>query len=860
TPIIDITSGNATDEGSETVEHRAALIRAIAEADPAAARRYTHALFLDSCEPLVKTDALAAFVDSWLAANSVANAATNFVALRAATGPSRFNPHNVLAGRVAWHWSDNEDGKDISDGERAISPIPGSSAMFVELAAWRRVESAANSAASLPFVRVGDKAACGMRDELSRFWTAVALAGLSGELLDADLVVTTPKTPSSAVTGHLMPCEVDVRASGGLVTRLAAIKALWRPAVTVVLPFYRPPSAEWFREALASLWAQSFRDFEVVIVDDGSACAAACRWWPWTGQGCTACPVLEDLERRVAPAAAGAGGTWDGNLHDGIPRLPSFVGTSGAAAADRASSATAAAIPMRVLRHTRNLGLAEARNTGVAAARASFVFFLDADDAVAPLALEKLVLAARAAAFTAATDGRHDPRVPAVRRSPAFIFPGVVHVDAVNSNEDADGPWRVRDPPAYWDFDASTLPRENRLTSAALVSVRAYVAAGGACPRALGAHGFEDYEFWLRLTMLYRRSGVLLREPLFYYRRHDSGRSAQVRRQRPNGAGRAAPIDTFLLPPESGAEPWWRTELRQLAPYAFGELSRDEALVLSSTRDAGDESLRDVLPCVRRFGPSDEAAVPQLRFRQWAIARGLVWPVRNEAGRSMPSSAVWREASMYPNASIQSDPRLDGEPARLSNGVEDSDLDRPTLFPFNVLHLDAIAPLLLQEDNSTNGAVSVAYLHPWMVAGGAEQYDVEVLRALRALRPAGLHVSLLTARHVDQTAAARYAAPLTDEQFNLQLLTNDSRAAAELIDYLLESRGARLLVNSRTVPGYDAVERWGRLPNDDVDAGSSSRNRHRAVRFAGPPAGTVDILHMRHADSDHANWEHRSAR
>ncbi|TLY16657.1 MAG: glycosyltransferase family 2 protein, partial [Nitrospirae bacterium] len=40
------------------------------------------------------------------------------------------------------------------------------------------------------------------------------------------------------------------------------------PAVSVIIPFYN--AARFVRETLESVFAQIFRDFEIVCVDDGS--------------------------------------------------------------------------------------------------------------------------------------------------------------------------------------------------------------------------------------------------------------------------------------------------------------------------------------------------------------------------------------------------------------------------------------------------------------------------------------------------------------------------------------------------------------------------------------------------------------
>jgi len=88
------------------------------------------------------------------------------------------------------------------------------------------------------------------------------------------------------------------------------------PLVSVIIPTYN--RADLVRQAVASVKAQTFRDFEIVVADDGST-----------------------------------DGTYE---------------------------ALAAGPEFRVLRHSRRQGVAAARNTGIAAARGEWLAFLDSDD------------------------------------------------------------------------------------------------------------------------------------------------------------------------------------------------------------------------------------------------------------------------------------------------------------------------------------------------------------------------------------------------------------------------------------------------------------------------------------------------
>ncbi len=102
------------------------------------------------------------------------------------------------------------------------------------------------------------------------------------------------------------------------------------PTVSVVIPVYR---AAYLRAALDSVRAQTFRNYEIIVVDDGS-------------------PDRTELER------------WLAGDRDGLQYLKQ-----------------------------ENRGPSAARNVGVRAARGTFVAFLDADDTWEPTYLEHQIAA-----------------------------------------------------------------------------------------------------------------------------------------------------------------------------------------------------------------------------------------------------------------------------------------------------------------------------------------------------------------------------------------------------------------------------------------------------------------------------------
>lgn len=159
-------------------------------------------------------------------------------------------------------------------------------------------------------------------------------------------VVRLPKSPT------LSAMAID----GALTTPISAPGAMWqvreqgplaapvikasadRPLVTVCLVTFNRPST--LKQALTALEAQTFRDFEIVVIDDGS-------------QNPEAVAYLDELE----PVLAAKG--W------------------------------------RIIRK-RNAYPGAARNTGVAAARGDYVLFVDDDNIPKPMMIERFVTAALA--------------------------------------------------------------------------------------------------------------------------------------------------------------------------------------------------------------------------------------------------------------------------------------------------------------------------------------------------------------------------------------------------------------------------------------------------------------------------------
>ena len=110
------------------------------------------------------------------------------------------------------------------------------------------------------------------------------------------------------------------------------------PVISVILPIYNVE--RYITRCLESLLDQTFRDFEVILVDDASPDAS-----------------MEMARKALANRQAMPEGG------------------------------------VRVLSHDRNRGLAGARNTGLEAARGTYVYFMDSDDYAEPTLLQRMMQA-----------------------------------------------------------------------------------------------------------------------------------------------------------------------------------------------------------------------------------------------------------------------------------------------------------------------------------------------------------------------------------------------------------------------------------------------------------------------------------
>ena len=190
------------------------------------------------------------------------------------------------------------------------------------------------------------------------------------------------------------------------------------PMVSVVVPTYNRP--ERLRVALESLAHQTFQDFEAIIVNDS---------------GCSVESIVTDLNIK-------------GRL--------------------------------TLINHDRNRGLAASRNTGLRAAKGTYISYLDDDDRLLPDHLETLV--------TFLERGTHE----------------VAYTDAWRVLEqDAGGaPKEIgRDRPYSYEFDPLRLLVSNYIPVLCVMHRRSCLDEVGRFDESLFVH--EDWDLWIRMATRY---------------------------------------------------------------------------------------------------------------------------------------------------------------------------------------------------------------------------------------------------------------------------------------------------------------------------------------------------------------------
>lgn len=212
------------------------------------------------------------------------------------------------------------------------------------------------------------------------------------------------------------------------------------PKVCVVVPNYN--YEQFLPEALHSIQMQTFADFECRIVDDASANDPK--------------PVIKDFLKDKR---------------------------------------------FQLMRHKKNQGVSQARNTGIAASDSPLIMCLDADDLLEPDALQYLM-------------------APLMQNEELGIAYGQMRMRRGDAVTDV-GKWPR-------DFNLEALKRGNIIPTCCLFRRKAWRAAGGypAEPN-VEAWSWEDYDFWLAMASR-GWGGKFVEQPTFQYRQHGASRITEA--------------------------------------------------------------------------------------------------------------------------------------------------------------------------------------------------------------------------------------------------------------------------------------------------------------------------------------------
>ncbi len=113
-------------------------------------------------------------------------------------------------------------------------------------------------------------------------------------------------------------------------------------------------------------------------------------------------------------------------------------------------------------------------------------------------------------------------------------------------------------------------------------------------------------------------------------------------------------------------------------------------------------------------------------------------------------------------------------------------------------------PNLFRHGSGDSAKANILYLIPWMVMGGAEVIDLEIIDALKA---EGYRIILAIERFEDHVWEERFGEKCDEIHKLPDFLDNDSQFDRYL-DYLLISRNIDIAFNRNTAMGYRAFERW----------------------------------------------------
>lgn len=319
---------------------------------------------------------------------------------------------------------------------------------------------------------------------------------------------------------------------------------------------------------------------------------------------------------------------------------------------------------------------------------------------------------------------------------------------------------------------------ENYLTSFAMINRAVYLAAGGMC-NSYGKAFMEDYDFWVRVVGLGYIGEIVSDEGdgLFWYRRHKQGLSTRTKEE----------------------DPGWFQRMKEENPLFFGtdsELISDATFIsFEDYKDIERAEIMERLPCYR---PLPHHLWPSLY--QWGIPQSLIKSI---------SEATWRRKRKRKDIPLH-------HPIKISWPSWTS---------------------LVKTVRVQTSAVSIMFIVPWMRVGGADMYDLGIIRALCDIYRHLRIVLVSEIKPIMNCKDLRFSSNQIIECFHL-----GSASRCGLLDYLVASRAVRIVINRNTMTGY----RWFR------------HYRRQAIRKDNCQMSVLlDIQHI-YTPGDRLGWEYRS--
>ena len=226
-----------------------------------------------------------------------------------------------------------------------------------------------------------------------------------------------------------------------------------QPKLSVIIPLYN--KAPYVKKALESVFAQTFKDWELIVVDDGSTDGSACI-------------VQQFIDERLKVKGEETSRTVTSTYN---------------------LSPITYKLSVRLITQS-NAGVSAARNSGVAASSGDYIAFLDADDWWEPTYLERMAQLIE-----------DYPEAGLYACNYVYYKPGKTHV-ALNIPTGY-----INYPKAY--YESSAMPV---WTGAAMISRKVFDEMGGFL---VGIKLGEDFLLWAKIALHY--PVAFLNEPLAWY-------------------------------------------------------------------------------------------------------------------------------------------------------------------------------------------------------------------------------------------------------------------------------------------------------------------------------------------------------